>query len=217
MAGVIFALMKPYFIKTPWWLKRLYGAYTWDVKTKDKKVYLTFDDGPHAVATPFVLDELSKVSGKATFFCIGKNVLAEPALYRRILDEGHAAGNHTFSHLNGWKSSNKEYLADVIEAGKHIDSNLFRPPYGRIRSFQASNLATALKKDLVKVVMWDVLSADFDTSLTGEECLKNVVLNLRPGSIVVMHDSQKAWERLQVLLPLLLTYLKKEGYVLEKL
>ena len=209
--------MKDYFIKTPWWLKKIYGSYTWDVKTSDKIVYLTFDDGPHPVATPFVLDELMKVSGKASFFCIGKNVIAEPAIYRRILDEGHAVGNHTFSHLNGWKTSNKKYLEDVAEAGKYIDSNLFRPPYGRISSFQASNLATVLKKPLVKVVMWDVLSADFDTTLSGEDCLKNIVLNIRPGSIVIMHDSQKALERLQYLLPLLLAYLKKEGYVLGKL
>ncbi|RYY61134.1 MAG: polysaccharide deacetylase family protein [Chitinophagaceae bacterium] len=209
--------MKNYFIKTPWWLKKIYPAYIWDVPTKEKIVYLTFDDGPHAVATPFVLDELKKAGATATFFCIGKNVLQEPVLYRRILDEGHSVGNHTFNHLNGWKTANDVYLKDVAEAGKHIDSDMFRPPYGRIGRFQASALANALKKPAVKVVMWDVLSGDFDTTLSGEACLKNIVLNIRPGSIVIMHDSQKAWERLSYLLPLLLVYLREQGYAIKKL
>ena len=209
--------MKSYLVKSPWWLKKLYGKYTWSVKTKEKIVYLTFDDGPHALATPFVLDELKKTEAKATFFCIGKNVLEEPSLYRRILDEGHSVGNHTQNHLNGWKSDNKVYLTDVAEASRHIDSNLFRPPYGRISAFQAAGLASAMKQPLVKVVMWDVLSADFDTELTGEQCLKNVILNIEPGSIVVMHDSQKAWERLAYFLPLLLGYLKNNGFRAEKL
>ncbi|MET0635833.1 MAG: polysaccharide deacetylase family protein [Chitinophagaceae bacterium] len=209
--------MKSYFIKTPWWLKRIYSSYTWDIPSKGKDVYLTFDDGPHPVATPFVLDELKKAGAQASFFCIGKNVVAEPVLYRRILDEGHTVGNHTYNHLNGWKTGNMVYLKDVAEAGKYIDSDLFRPPYGRIGRFQASALANALKKPNVKVVMWDVLSGDFDTSLTGEQCLRNIVLNIRPGSIVIMHDSQKAFERLSYLLPLLLVYLQKEGYVLKKL
>ncbi|RYY56779.1 MAG: polysaccharide deacetylase family protein [Chitinophagaceae bacterium] len=209
--------MKNYFIKTPWWLKKVYPNYTWDIPAKEKIVYLSFDDGPHEVATPFVLDELKKAGATATFFCIGKNVVAQPAIYRRILDEGHSVGNHTHNHLNGWKTSNRIYLNDVAEAGKYIDSDLFRPPYGRISRFQASALANALKKPSVKVVMWDVLSADFDTTLSGEDCLKNVVLNIKPGSIVIMHDSQKAWERLEYLLPRLMVYLTGQGYKIKKL
>ena len=185
-----------YFAKTPWWLKKIYSSYLWSVDTKEKNVYLTFDDGPHAVATPFVLDQLKHYNAKATFFCIGKNVLAEPQIYRRILDEGHAVGNHTHHHLNGWKTENELYLADVNEAGKYIDSILFRPPYGRITSFQAKNINVALKKNNVKIIMWDVISGDFDESLTGEQCLQNVILNATNGSIIVMHDSQKAFTRL---------------------
>ena len=134
-----------YFVKTPWWLKRIYSSYIWNMKTKEKIIYLSFDDGPHPVATPFVLDELKKYNAKATFFCIGKNVMAEPAIYKRILDEGHAVGNHTHNHFNGWKTKDEIYLEDVREAAKFIDSTLFRPPYGRITSFQAKNISSGIK------------------------------------------------------------------------
>lgn len=206
-----------YFIKTPWWLKKIYSSYLWSVNTKEKVVYLTFDDGPHAIATPFVLDQLKQYDAKATFFCIGKNVLNEPQIYRRILDEGHAVGNHTHHHLNGWKTDNELYLADVNEAGKYIDSVLFRPPYGRITSFQAKNMNAALKKNNTKIIMWDVISGDFDESLTGEQCLQNVILNATTGSIIVMHDSEKAFSRLKFCLPLLLSFFCEKGYQLKKL
>ncbi|MFC0775444.1 polysaccharide deacetylase family protein [Terrimonas alba] len=209
--------MKKYFIKTPWWLKKIYPSYLWSIDTKEKNIYLTFDDGPHAIATPFVLDQLKHYNAKATFFCIGKNVLAEPHIYKRILDEGHAVGNHTHRHLNGWKAKNEMYLADVNEAGKYIDSILFRPPYGRITSFQAKNINAALKKNNVKIIMWDVISGDFDESLTGEQCLQNVILNATSGSIVVMHDSQKAFARLKYLLPLALSFFSENGYQLKRL
>jgi peptidoglycan/xylan/chitin deacetylase (PgdA/CDA1 family) len=206
-----------YFIKTPWWLKKIYSSYIWSIDTKEKILYLTFDDGPHPVATPFVLDQLKKYNAKATFFCIGKNVLAEPAIYKRILEEGHAVGNHTQNHLNGWKTKNDAYLADVNEAGKFIDSILFRPPYGRITSFQARNIKAALKKPAAKIIMWDVLSGDFDNSLTGEECLQNIILNVRNGSIIVLHDSQKAFSRLEFFLPSVLAFFKKKGYQFNRL
>lgn len=206
-----------YFVKTPWWLKKIYSSYIWSIDTKDKILYLTFDDGPHPVATPFVLDQLKKYNAKATFFCIGKNVLAEPAIYRRILDEGHAVGNHTQHHLNGWKTKDAAYLADVSEAGKFIDSVLFRPPYGRITSFQARNIKSALKKTEAKIIMWDVLSGDFDDSLTGEECLQNIILNTRNGSIIVLHDSQKAFSRLEFFLPSVLAFFEKKEYQFKKL
>ena len=206
-----------YFIKTPWWLKKIYSSYIWSVDTKEKILYLTFDDGPHQLATPFVLDELKKHNAKATFFCIGKNVLAEPGIYRRIIDEGHAVGNHTQNHLNGWKTKDDTYLADVSEAGKFIDSILFRPPYGRITSFQAKNIKSALKKPAVKIIMWDVISGDFDDSLTGEQCLQNIILNAEKGSIIVLHDSQKAFSRLNFFLPLVLKFFEDKGYRFEKM
>ncbi len=206
-----------YFIKTPWWLKKIYSSYLWSIDTKERSVYLTFDDGPHAIATPFVLDQLKQHNAKATFFCIGKNVLAEPQIYKRILEEGHAVGNHTHHHLNGWKTKNETYLTDVNEAGKYIDSILFRPPYGRITSFQAKNIDAALKKNNAKIIMWDVISGDFDEALTGEQCLQNVILNATSGSIVVMHDSQKAFSRLNYFLPLALSFFNENGYQLKRL
>ena len=209
--------MKKYFVKTPWWLKRIYSSYIWSVKTKEKIIYLSFDDGPHPVATPFVLDELKKYNAKATFFCIGKNVVAQPAIYRRILDDGHSVGNHTHNHVNGWKTKDDVYLQDVKEAGKFIDSRLFRPPYGRITSFQAKNISGVLNRNDVKIIMWDVISADFDESLEGNDCIKNVILNAKNGSIVVFHDSEKALSRLMIMLPAVLNFFEKSGFRFERL
>ncbi|MBL7744176.1 MAG: polysaccharide deacetylase family protein [Chitinophagaceae bacterium] len=201
-----------YLVKTPWWLKKIYPSYTWDIKTKEKVIYLTFDDGPHEQATPFVLDELKKYNAKASFFCIGKNVAALPDIYKRMLDEGHLMGNHTYSHRNGWKTNDEEYLKDIAEAAKIIDTPLFRPPYGRIRSFQAKNISIALKRKASKIIMWDVLSGDFDETLTREQCLQNVILNTKRGSIVVFHDSQKAFRLLEFVLPRILDFFSSKGY-----
>ena len=206
-----------YFVKTPWWLKKIYPSYIWDISTKEKKVYLTFDDGPHEKATPYVLDELKKYDAKASFFCIGKNVIDHPAIYARIKEEGHSTGNHTYNHLNGWDTSDADYLGDVAEASKCIQSSLFRPPYGRIRSFQARHIGVAMKATSAKVIMWDVLSGDFDDGITKEQCLENVILNVKRGSIVVFHDSEKAFRHLQYCLPRTLTYLSGEGFHFETL
>jgi peptidoglycan/xylan/chitin deacetylase (PgdA/CDA1 family) len=186
----IFVQMKKYFVKTPWWLKRIYSNYTWSLPAKEKIIYLTFDDGPHPQATPFVLDELKRYQAKAIFFCIGKNVKAYPEIYKRILDEGHAVGNHTQNHLNGWKTKDEIYLADIREASQYINTHLFRPPYGRITKFQASNIKAALRNDNAKIIMWDVVSGDFDNTLLPQDCLENVILNTNRGSIVVFHDSE---------------------------
>ncbi|MEI9809793.1 MAG: polysaccharide deacetylase family protein [Bacteroidota bacterium] len=206
-----------YFVKTPWWLKKIYPSYTWNIKTEEKVIYLSFDDGPHEQATPFVLDELKKYNAKASFFCIGKNVAAHPSLYKRILEEGHTAGNHTYHHLNGWKTPDEQYLKDVAEAAKIIDSSLFRPPYGRIRSFQAKNITAAMKNTSAKIIMWDVLSGDFDQAITKDQCLQNVVLNTKQGSIVVFHDSEKAFPLLEFCLPNTLKFFSKKGFRFEGL
>src|SRR3954453_83674 len=129
-----------YFIKAPWWLKRFYSSFIWKIPTKEKVLYLTFDDGPHETATSFILDELKKYNAKATFFCIGKNVVNLPSVYKRILDEGHKTGNHTHNHLNGWKTDDTTYINNIVQAAKYIDSNLFRPPYGRVKKFQSKLL-----------------------------------------------------------------------------
>lgn len=201
-----------YFVKTPGWLKRIYDSYIWSMPPGEKILYLTFDDGPHPQATPFVLRVLKQYNATATFFCIGKNVVAHPDLYRQIINEGHSIGNHTYNHLNGWKVSNEAYMSDIILASREIDSHLFRPPYGRITSFQAKNLKAAMHGRDVKVVMWDVLSADFDTACTPKQCLSNVLLGSVPGSIIVFHDSEKAFPRLEYTLPRVLKYFTEKGY-----
>ena len=201
-----------YLVKTPWWLKKWYGRLVWDIPQKagDKVLYLTFDDGPHPVATPFVLDELRRHDAKATFFCIGKNVQEHPLIYKRILEEGHRVGNHTQHHLNGWKCSDAAYLGDIAQAARYIDSDLFRPPYGRISAFQASLLRKPPFE--YQVIMWDVLSADFDRDLHPDRCARNVIRNARPGSIIVFHDSEKAYPRLQTALPEVLSHFGGRGY-----
>jgi peptidoglycan/xylan/chitin deacetylase (PgdA/CDA1 family) len=201
-----------YFIKTPWLLKKIYSSYVWNINTKEKLLFLSFDDGPDPVSTPFVLKQLKQYNALASFFCIGKNVETYPELYKQILDEGHTTGNHTYHHLNGWKTGNKKYLDDVAEAARYIHTSLFRPPYGRIKSFQAKNIPAAIKDPLAKIIMWDVLSGDFDQSITKEQCLKNVVLNANKGSIIVFHDSAKAFPVVEFCLPRTLDFFSAKGF-----
>ena len=203
-----------YLIKTPFWLRAIYPSGTWQIPTKQKVIYLSFDDGPHPQATSFVLEQLNKFNAKGTFFCIGKNVLAFPNLYESILTQGHAVGNHTYDHLNGWKVCRQDYIQNIKAASKLISSNLFRPPYGRIKPSQIKSLSqdSSLPQQMI---MWDVLSADFDIRLQGEQCAQHVIENAVPGSIVVFHDSAKAWERLQVALPIVLHHFTYLGYTFE--
>jgi peptidoglycan-N-acetylglucosamine deacetylase len=201
-----------YLAKTPWLIKKLWPSYVWHVDTKEKIIYLSFDDGPHPVATPFVLDELSKYNAKATFFCIGKNVVENPDIFKRITREGHAIGNHTQHHLNGWKTGDEIYLNDVKEAANYIDSRLFRPPYGRIKASQAKKM-----QKQSSIIMWSVLSGDFDRSISTDKCLANVTTHTGPGSIVVFHDSEKAFPLLQHVLPETLRFFSAKGYRFDKL
>jgi peptidoglycan/xylan/chitin deacetylase (PgdA/CDA1 family) len=206
-----------YLIKTPWWLRALYPSLTWRMKGEDKIIYLTFDDGPHETATPFVLDQLKQYNAKASFFCIGKNVAAHPEIYRRILEEGHAAGNHTYHHLNGWKTADATYLQDMQKASTLIKSGLFRPPYGRLTRSQIKALQTSDQRPKTRIIMWDVLSADFDTNLTADACTGYVLYHTKPGSIVLFHDSEKAWPRMSEALPRVLAHFSGEGYRFEAL
>jgi peptidoglycan-N-acetylglucosamine deacetylase len=167
------------------------------------------------VVTPFVLDELKKYNAKATFFCIGKNVVENPDVYKRILGEGHAVGNHTFNHLNGWKTDDAEYLDNIAKAKQYIDSNLFRPPYGRISSFQQKQLSA--DRFGLKTIMWTVLSGDFDKDITEERCLQNVSLHAKEGSVIVFHDSEKAAKKMQYALPRVLNYFSEKGFSFEKI
>ena len=198
-------------------MPKVFPRYTWRMPDRDKTVYLTFDDGPHPAITPWVLAELKKYGAAATFFCIGKNVEQYPGVYEQILAEGHRTGNHTYSHPNGWKTTTPAYLQDVKKAGDLIDSTVFRPPYGRITQKQAKGLEETLQRKNIVVIMWDVLSADFDLSLSPEACARIVLKHVRPGSIVVFHDSEKAYRNLQYALPVVLEGLSQRGYSFKKL
>ncbi|MEY4279446.1 MAG: hypothetical protein RL377_1450 [Bacteroidota bacterium] len=203
-----------YLIKTPFWLRALYPKCTWKIPSMEKVIYLTFDDGPHPEATPFVLEILKKYNAKATFFCIGNNVLKHSNVYESIQQAGHAIGNHTYDHLNGWKTDTNTYLENIKDAATLIDSPLFRPPYGRItkRQIKALKQSNHLPNE---IIMWDVLSGDFDMHLSGETCARNVIKNTVPGSIIVFHDSQKAWDRMSIALPIVLEYFTQLGYRME--
>ena len=199
-----------YLIKTPWLIRKYYSECIWEIDTKEKNIYLTFDDGPHPEATLFVLEELKKYDAKATFFCIGENVKKYFEVYQQVIDAGHRIGNHTYHHLNGWKTKDEPYLEDVAEAAKIIDSNLFRPPYGRATKFQLSALKGG-KLNLIPI-MWSVLSGDFDASIQTEDCYLNVIKNAKEGSIVVFHDSSKAFVHLKYTLPKVLEYYFLKGF-----
>ncbi len=199
-----------YFKKTPGIFKQIFKDRTWRIDTDENLLYLTFDDGPHPEATSFVLDELKKLNAKATFFCVGKNVKENFSMYERIIAEGHKVANHTYNHLNGWKTDDKTYVEDIAKAAKIIDSNLFRPPYGRITKFQLK--AISGDKLHLKTIMWDVLSGDFDPAVTGENCYLNVVNNAKPGSIVVFHDSLKSFATLKYALPRILKFYSDKDF-----
>ncbi len=205
------------FTKTPAWLKALYPECIWKGDGSKKTIYLTFDDGPIPEVTPFVLDELKKWKAKATFFCIGKNIEANSAIFKRILKEGHSIGNHTYDHLNGWKYQNKTYLANIqkcrdvllAEGIHHKPKNkmLFRPPYGKLKPSQYR-----LLKDDYRIIMWDVLTYDFDLNMPKGRVLKAALKHTDEGSIVVFHDSFKAQSKVEYALPRVLEHFSREGY-----
>jgi len=206
------------FTKTPKLFTSLYPECLWRVDTKEKVLYLTFDDGPIPEVTPFVLDELKKYKAKATFFCIGKNVEENSAIFKRIIKEGHSIGNHTQNHMSGWGHKNKDYFANIeqcksVLAGHGAPaSNLFRPPYGRLTPSQYKNL-----KLKYRIVMWDVISFDFDLKTRRSSVLKRVLKYGEPGSIIVFHDSLKAKKRMEFALPKVLAHFSAKGFKFEKL
>jgi len=209
-----------YLIKAPFWIRWVYPQLLWRLPTQEKVIYLSFDDGPHVSATDFVLDQLKAYQAKACFFCIGKNVVKQPEIYQRILDEVHQVGNHTQHHMNGWENSEDAYLQEVAAAAEHIHSPLFRPPYGRIKRAAISKVKAILNERYLglgssKIVMWDVLSGDFDTQISGETCFQNVIKHAGPGSIIVFHDSTKAWDRMSYALPKVLQHFSALGYRFE--
>lgn len=196
-----------YTIQPPYLIKKVYPSLIWRKNKTKKNIYLTFDDGPVSIITPWVLDVLKEEQVRATFFCVGKNVVLHPEIYTRILNENHRIGNHTYTHLNGWDSQTSNYIDDIKKCAIYVSTNLFRPPYGRIKKSQINQL-----KSNYSIIMWDVLTGDYDKKTTPEKCLYNATSKIRNGSIVVFHDSVKAKTNMQFALPRFIKYAKEQGF-----
>lgn len=190
-------------------LRTVYPEFLWRLDEDERVIYLTFDDGPIPDVTEFVLEQLDKFAAQATFFCIGDNVRKHRDVFYQVIEAGHLVGNHTFNHLNGWKTDDGDYLHNIAECQRElrIETGLFRPPYGRIKKSQATDVLADYK-----IVMWDVLSGDFDRSLPAEVCLRKTISYTEPGSIVVFHDSLKAWPTMRYVLPRMLAHFAERGY-----
>ena len=226
--------------KTPKLVQRMFPKRVWTFPEKSNAIFLTFDDGPIPNITPWVIQELKKNNAKATFFCIGENIKKNPDIFKTLISEGHSIGNHTYSHLNGWKTKVSEYVNNVIlseaEANKWSkkstiknlsttappdgragsakeEQSLFRPPYGKITTKQSK----ILQERGCKIIMWDILSADYNTSISEEKCLQNVLKSIAPGSIVVFHDSLKAEKNLRYALPKVLDFISEKGWKCERI
>jgi peptidoglycan/xylan/chitin deacetylase (PgdA/CDA1 family) len=198
--------------RTPFLFPLIYPSLVWRIPNAPRELYLTFDDGPVSGPTDFVLETLDRFSAKATFFCIGDNVRKHPDVFKKVLRRGHAVGNHTFNHLNGWKTPGQKYLDNIrqctAEMDKHLQpsSRLFRPPYGRISRSQITALSAS------RIIMWDVLSMDFNKDIPGEASLRKTINASRDGSIIVFHDSFKAEKKLQHMLPRFMDHFAQQGY-----
>ena len=206
-------------VKTPKLVKHVLPSLVWNIKTTEKVVYLTFDDGPTPENTDWVINTLDTFDAKATFFCIGNNIEKHPEIFKSIINKGHAIGNHTYNHLKGWKTKTKDYLINIYKTQLIIDSSynskplLFRPPYGRIKLKQVK----ALSKLNYQIIMWNILSKDWDKTIEKEVCLRNVIQNTKEGDIVVFHDSIKASRNMQYTLPRMLDHFTKKGYEFKRI
>jgi peptidoglycan-N-acetylglucosamine deacetylase len=201
-----------YFIRTPDFVKSLFPSFIWTIKEDEKSIYLTFDDGPVPELTPWTLDILNQYQAKATFFCVGENVDRYPDIFQMILKEGHQVGNHTYNHLAGWNTENIDYFRNIRKCAQLVKTDLFRPPYGKLKPKQVEFISRHYK-----IVMWDVLSGDFDDDNTPERCMRNVVNNVKNGSIVVYHDSIKSMANLKGSLPKVIETLQSQGYIFKTL
>jgi len=199
-----------YLIKTPNFIKKLFPNYFWNINTNEKVIYITFDDGPIPEVTPKVLNILDQFNAKATFFCVGSNVKKNTDIFNKVLDAGHSVGNHTFTHKDGWQTDRISYFHDVRHCARLVNSELFRPPFGRLKIKQ-----TQFLQRHYKIVMWDVLSGDFDANISAEKCYNNVINNATNGSIIVFHDSLKAEDKVLKVLPRVLEYFSNLGYRFE--
>jgi peptidoglycan/xylan/chitin deacetylase (PgdA/CDA1 family) len=218
-----------FWVKTNYFVKKIFPNYVWDIPNNENKVFLTFDDGPIPEITEWTLEQLKKYDAKATFFCIGNNIEKHPEIFQKIIDDNHAIGNHTYNHLKGWETKTPNYIENVSLCQTQIlnpkslilpepkenraQLNLFRPPYGKIKPTQSR----ILRKHGYKIIMWDILSYDFDQRITPEKCLDNVLKNVVNGSIIVFHDNVKAEQNLKYALPKTLALLKEKGFVCAKI
>jgi peptidoglycan-N-acetylglucosamine deacetylase len=199
-------------IQPPYIIRNFFKDFIWRFSSEEKTLYLTFDDGPEPSVTPVILDFLKAHGALATFFCVGENVKKYPEIYQRILAEGHSVGNHTYNHLNGWKTTNDSYLQNIASCEGLVKTNLFRPPYGKLKSSQTREI-----KKKYKIIMWDVLSRDYSIQATPQQCLKNVLKYGRNGSIILMHDSIKAEKKVIYSLPIILQHFGEKGYVFKEI
>lgn len=204
-----------YWVKTPNWVSKIWPSLVWQMPANRGDVYISFDDGPHPTVTPWVLKTLENYQAKASFFCIGDNVIKYPSVFQQVLAAGHTIGNHTYRHYNAWHVSKQQYVKDIQEAEILINSELFRPPYGKISPWLANSILR--QTNVKKIVMWTVLSADFDTEISSEQVVNNVMNNVQPGSIIVFHDSEKAFPHLQKALPALLQHCQKMDWICKAL
>lgn len=201
-----------YLIKTPELIQNLFPNFTWKIPNEEKKIFLTFDDGPIPEITPWVVKTLEQYHAKATFFCVGENVQKYASIAEDVRSAGHSLGSHTYNHLSGWSTDNIPFFHNVRQAATLVKSPLFRPPYGRIKPSQIPFMMRHYH-----IIMWEVLSGDFDPTLTKEQCLENVINNAKSGSIIVMHDSIKAGSKLKYVLPAVLEHYRGQGYTFERI
>ncbi len=201
-----------YFVKSPKIFDLLYTDLIWRMDNAEKKLYLTFDDGPDKLVTHELLDILDQFNAKATFFCVGKKAKKHPEIINQIKATGHTIGNHTFEHLKGKKVSTSTFVEDVAKCNKHLNSNLFRPPYGSIKKSHINNLI-----EQYKIYMWTILPGDFDTRVSKEKCLQRSIQYTTSGTIIVYHDSKKTREKVLYTVPKYIEHFQKLGYTFEAL
>ncbi len=197
-----------YPIKIPTFLQHFFSNYLFRIPNTEKVIYLTFDDGPIPEVTPWVLGQLAAYRAQATFFMIGDNVQKYPTVYQQVMAANHRIGNHTFHHLNGWKTKNEVYFENVKKCAAFLDTELFRPPYGKLKPSQAQYL-----RNQYRIVLWEILSGDFDQAITSHQCLDNILKHATKGSIIVFHDSLKAEKHLRFVLPKVLKHFTEKGYI----